>query len=358
MSNPHAHIFAHADTLLPLIKEAATQSEHNGQLSADLLSQLCEHDLFRLYLPKDLGGHEVDLSTSLEIFERIAYADGSTGWLVMIGSGGNVFSGFLNATAAAEVFKDKRSIIAGSGALSGTAKKVDGGYEVSGRWGYASGSLHANWFTANCVIEGTENQFISVAVPSQHVTLEDTWNVFGMAATGSHDFSMHHVFVPDDYTFDLLGKPRLHHPIFHCPLLSLASLTFASVALGIALHALEAFVAYAQHKKLSGTDNLLIEQEAIKKRIEKSAELISNSRLYLYDLTDRVWQSLQNEHAPDAELIEEVDQAGRQIVSNTVLAVEMVYPKAGMMPLYKDSEFGRAWRDLRALSQHSIIAPK
>ncbi|WP_319380404.1 hypothetical protein [Thiomicrorhabdus sp.] len=336
--------------LLPLIEQTSSEAERLGHLPDRVLNALFELRLFRLFIPAEYNGEPTDLPTALRIFELIASADGATGWLVMIGAGGGLFSGFIEERAARGIFAPERAVIAGSGSPSGLAITKKNGFEVSGRWAYASGAHHATWFTANCKIDGNDEQIISIAMPAEQVEIHDTWHVFGMQATGSHDFTAEPVFVPENCTFSLADKPLLKDPIFHCPLETLASLTFASVAVGIAQHAFDEFQRFIESKPLVGDID-------IQQRIKQANELISQGRQQLYQLAEAVWNEAENAKAPRETLRRQVDEDCREIVQNGVTAADLLKARAGMLAAFTDSAFGRAWRDLHTLSQHIIVSP-
>src|SRR5690606_27735667 len=117
-----------------------------------------------------------------------------------LGAGANMFAGFMDQGIASEIFKSEKTCIAGSGAVTGTAKIKDDGYIISGYWKYASGSAHANYFSLNALLEDYETgEYASFIVPSEEVKVLNTWNVFGMKATSSCDFSVSNVWVPKSY---------------------------------------------------------------------------------------------------------------------------------------------------------------
>jgi len=348
-------------SLLPVIKQHAAISEQIGRLDDEILLALFEQRLFRLFISDRLNGESTDLPTALKVFENIASADGATGWLVMIGAGGGLFSGFFNEPIAQKIFQPEETVIAGSGAPTGTAKKTKGGYQVSGRWAYASGAFHANWFTANCIIESDDEQngdIISIAVPAEQVQVHDTWSVFGMKATGSHDFSVEDVFVADEMTFSLSEPPLLDEPIYHYPLETLASLSFASVAIGIAQNAFDEFTEFSQHKTLAGGEQHLADDEDAQNRISQAKNLITSAREQLYQLAENTWETAVKNKTPDQELQHQIKEYAVTMVQNCVEASNLLYARAGMMPVFTSSVFGRAWRDLHTLSQHVIVAPK
>jgi len=248
-------------------------------------------------------------------------------------------------------------VIAGSGMPSGEAKRVLQGFEVSGRWAYASGSNYATYYTANCKVDG-QDEIRSIAVPANEVNIHHTWDSLGMRATGSHDFSVDSAFVECAYTFSLADKPLLNEAIFFCPLETLASLTFASVALGVTQHAIDAFIAFAEQKKLGEGHRCLIDELATQTMCQQAERLMSNNRDQLYDLSEQVWQVAEQSQNPSDALRNQVTLEVIELVQDCIKIVDGMKRYSGMMAVFTTSPFGRAWRDLHTLSQHVIVAPK
>ncbi|WEJ61642.1 acyl-CoA dehydrogenase family protein [Thiomicrorhabdus lithotrophica] len=349
-------------SILSIIREEAEASEQLGRLRDDVLEAIIEHRLFRLFIPEKYRGEPTDLPTALKVFELVASADGATGWLVMIGAGGGLFSGFMEEQIAYEIFSPERAVIAGSGMPSGKAKTVKNGYEVSGRWAYASGSNYATWFTANCRFNAKDDtkddEIRAIAVPANQVIKHDTWSVFGMRATGSHDFSVESVSVPNRYTFSLAEEPILDDPIFFCPLETLASLSFASVAVGITQHAVEEFIAFAKKKQIKASTKFLIDAVDIQQLCEQSEQFIIEARSQLYDRAEQVWLGVKQRKKLPEDIIEQTNENAIEMVQNCVKTVDALKAHSGMMAVFTSSYFGRAWRDLHTLSQHTIVAAK
>ncbi|MBD3611023.1 MAG: hypothetical protein HUJ13_01125, partial [Hydrogenovibrio crunogenus] len=170
------NLLENIQSILPIIKQKSDASERLGRVQEEVLDALFQQRVFRLFIPEKYHGEPTDLPTALNVFESIASADGATGWLAMIGAGGGLFSGFLEEQAAYEIFSPERALIAGSGMPSGEATTLKNGFEVSGRWRYASGSDYASWFTANCKVGGDDDEILSIAVPADDVTVDHTWD--------------------------------------------------------------------------------------------------------------------------------------------------------------------------------------
>jgi alkylation response protein AidB-like acyl-CoA dehydrogenase len=111
--------------------------------------------LFKLWQPKTVGGDEIDMHTALEITELLASYDGSTAWNFMIGLQSSSLLGFMPEEVIVEMMReDTMATLGGSGMPGGIAVPVEGGYRVSGRWAFTSGSQHTRWLCGNCMIQG------------------------------------------------------------------------------------------------------------------------------------------------------------------------------------------------------------
>jgi alkylation response protein AidB-like acyl-CoA dehydrogenase len=185
----------------PLIRQHADEAELNHRLSRPVVHAMASAELFRMWVPRTLGGLEVSPLTVYRIIEAVARVDGSTGWCLFIGSSSAVTGVFLADLAAEEIFgRDPLMVICGSIAGVGKAVVRKDGYVVSGRWPYGSGSQHSGWLMALCqVMDGDQPRMAGgdvpemrlVYVPAEKVTiLTDTWNVSGLVGTGSHDFAV------------------------------------------------------------------------------------------------------------------------------------------------------------------------
>jgi alkylation response protein AidB-like acyl-CoA dehydrogenase len=217
-----------------------------------------------MWVPRTLGGLEVSPLTAYRVVEEVARLDGSTGWCVFIGASSAVSGAFLADHAAEDMFgRDPLGVTGGVIAGIGKAVVQKDGYLVSGRWPYASGCQHCGWLLALCqVIDGDQPRVTTAGTPEMRVVhvprekvaiLDDTWDVSGLVGTGSHDFVVEPLFVPEGYTWQFTpGLPRGKHyrgPLYEFPLVALFRLQASAVALGIAQGAVDAWLALAPSKR-------------------------------------------------------------------------------------------------------------
>src|SRR5205085_2759888 len=127
-------------------------TERARRVSADVLTKLAHAGLFRLCVPRALGGGEADVMTLLGAIEETARADGSAGWVVMIGATTGLVSSFLAPDVAREIYGRDDAITGGVVAPRGKAVAVDGGYRATGRWAFASGCQHSAWLMGGCLV--------------------------------------------------------------------------------------------------------------------------------------------------------------------------------------------------------------
>jgi alkylation response protein AidB-like acyl-CoA dehydrogenase len=260
MPNAAAKLLDAVRELSPAITARSVEIETARELPRYLLGDLIAAGCFRMFVPRSHGGLEIDLPSSLEIFEALARADGSTGWTVMIGTGGVLLLALLPRRRFDALYADGPDLIgAGSFTPRGEAKVNDGGFEVSGQWPFASGCLHSKWLGGNCVVtaNGQPRPGPIAGVPetrwaifrAEQAQILDTWSVAGLRGTGSNDIAVERLHVPSDDTFDaFFGEPSVPGPLYVAAVPQF-SLHIAAVAIGIAQHPLDDVIALAMAQK-------------------------------------------------------------------------------------------------------------
>ena len=259
-------------------------------MTAPVVERIVEAGLFRLWVPRSIDAPELPLPPALEVFEAASRLDGSFGWAVTIGTGGGLFAGALEPATAAEIFRPREALIAGSGKPGGTARPVDSGYLAGGRWTFASGAHHATWFTANCILEGERRSdgddgpvIRALAFPANEVEIIETWDPAGMRGTGSHDFRVESSLVPLRRTFGVFDDwPFERGPLYRYPFASIAEMSFGAVALGIGRHAIDEFLALAGSRRSMYTGEPLGDRQGARVRLGEAEALLSAARAWFY----------------------------------------------------------------------------
>jgi alkylation response protein AidB-like acyl-CoA dehydrogenase len=368
-----AKVLDAARKLEPVIRQHADEAEINHRISQPVVHAMAEAGLFRMWVPKTLGGLEVDPLTFYQVVEEVARFDGSTGWCLFIGGATVVMGTFLADPAAKEVYgRDPLTVVAGSIAGFGKAVRQRDGYLLSGRWPYASGCQHSAWFMGFChVIEDDQPRLTAAGVPEvwvvhaprgQVTILDDTWDVSGLVGTGSHDFVMEQVFVPDAYTWQFApGAPRGAHyqgPLYQFPVAGLLRLPMSAVALGIAQGALDVCLTLAPSKRAVVGTGVLRDNPLFQARIAEAVALVGSSRAWLHSTVRQAWKTTSAGGVASLAERAELNLAALNATRQAADAVQLVYMLAGGTANYRRSSLQRSMRDVHAVTQHVGMAPQ
>ena len=352
------------DAMAPLVASEAARSEREARMTAPVVERIVEAGLFRLWVPRSIDAPELLLPPALEVFEAASRLDGSFGWAVTIGTGGGLFAGALEPATAAEIFRPREALIAGSGKPGGTARPVDSGYLAGGRWTFASGAHHATWFTANCILEGERSEddggpvIRALAFPASEVEIIETWDPAGMRGTGSHDFRVESSLVPLRRTFDVFGDwPCEPGPLYRYPFASIAEISFGAVGLGIGRHAIDEFMALSGSHRSLYSGELLRDRQAVRARLGEAEALVSSARAWFYEVARSSWETVVRGDALSVAEAARVALASTHATASAARACQLLYEAAGSASLAAGSPLARAWRDVHALTQHAAVSP-
>jgi alkylation response protein AidB-like acyl-CoA dehydrogenase len=352
--------------LLPAIRARRAEIEQARRMPLDLVDDLRKTGVFRLTVPRALGGDEATPMDVMRAIETVASADGSAGWCTMIGTANNATAGYLPEAGAREVYADPDAPSAGIAAPAGTAVPVDGGLRVNGRWPFASGITHAEWVWAGCVVtDGGQPrmtphgpEIVHVCVPVREVQIHDTWYVTGLCGTGSNDFTATDAFVPERRTFALLDPT--HHrpePLYQMPALPLFVFQLASVALGIARGALDELAELAKEKVPSLYTAPLADMPMLQLELARAEATLGGARSFLYQVVEDMWRTVVDRRTPGNRELALARIAANQAAETAAAVTGTVNKFAGGSSIYTRSSLQRHARDAEAVMHHFTVAP-
>lgn len=338
-----------------LIREHALAAEQLQQLHPAHLGLIYQQKWFRLLVPQSMGGLELELPEILQLEESLAWADGSLGWTVTLCAGAGWFAGFLNPALADSLFSNNHVCLAGSGRPNGTAKKIKGGYEISGSWNYATGAPHATAFTANCMIEENGKSVVNekgkvligaFLFLSHEVIIQDNWRCMGMIATASQAFEVKQLGVSEERLIDLDSQPAVsEYPIFRYPFMPFAEATLGINVSGMTLRFLELCEGYFSKRS----------SQPMIARLEEAKQAFANCRSSLYAVVEESWNKCRESIPIEDNLVKNITNACRQLVAEARKWVNELYPCCGLASLDPASEINRLWRNFHTASQHTHL---
>jgi alkylation response protein AidB-like acyl-CoA dehydrogenase len=351
---------ADARAMAPLVTRHREQIEAERCLPRPLFEALREAGFFRLWVPGNLGGAELDPETSFEIVEELSRQDGAVGWSVMIAGNNSVLWGYLESGCAAKLMHGNGSTVLAGSILggSGTATACAGGYRITGRWPFASGCDHAEYMVAGCRLAEQPDQVRGFIFPVQQARLLDTWYTAGLRGTASHDFTVADVFVPhgNDFPFPSPGGCQ-PGPLYNTPIPNVWAPNISGVALGIARDALETFIGIATAKRSVLSSTVLSQRETIQERVGQCEALLRQGRAFLLEAMRANWQTLCAGKPLSDEQSALVRLAASTAVKNAVDVVDALFEAAGSTGIYTRSRLERCFRDVHMVPQHAVVGP-
>lgn len=363
-------ILARATALQPMIRAAADETEKNGRLPEAIVHALREAGVFGMAMPEAMGGPEADPITQLEVVEALSVADGSVGWVVMIGSDGGYYAAHLSEAAAGELYADPETITASVLVPRGRARRVDGGYRVSGHWPFGSAGLHAEWFGGGCVVVDGDASATGAAESGAHdakagppvvrtlffpradVTIHDNWQTTGLAGSGSNDWSVDDVFVPEARSLSIFEPPRIDAPLFHFPWFIVANAP--GVSLGVARAAIDALVELAADKIVMPAGTRLQDDLLVQTAVGRAEAELGAARAYILEATGSLWATVSAGEAPTLAQRATYRLAGIHAFRTAKTVVDRMYEAGGGSALYRRSPLDRHWRDVTTITQHAF----
>ena len=194
-----------ARALIPVLRARALETAKLGQLPPATIDDFQQAGFFRIMQPKRYGGYELPPHAFFEVQMLLAEGCMSSAWVLGVVAIHNWQLGMFDARAQQDVWgKDSSILISSSYMPVGKVKHVDGGYRLSGRWGFSSGSKHCEWVFLGAVIppksEGDAPDYRTFLVPRSDYKIIDNWDVSGLEGTGSHDIVVEDAWVPEHRT--------------------------------------------------------------------------------------------------------------------------------------------------------------
>ena len=366
MSEPE--IVRAAIRLAPAVRAARMDAEQMRQTPSALAAEITKAGIYQMYLPASAGGSETPPLVAFRVVEELSRIDGSVGWCAMIATALSLNVGRLPAEVARELAgspADYRG--AGSARAGGRAWPVEGGYRVKGQWNFASGIQNANWLYATCVMMDGDKPLLSPAgtpvlralwVPRAQVAIVDTWQTMGMRGTGSQDFTIDDIVVPERRSRLSDAPSCATGPLYH-PRAWYVNLWTPSAAnaLGIARGAIDALTEIAATEASTMSTNLLRDRPRVQERLAEAEAIVNGARAYVFDAVGRLWGTLCAGQEPTDR---EVAQARLSLVHamhESVRAVDKVFHAAGTNAIYTRLPLERAFRDAHVAVQHAAALP-
>ena len=368
----------------PEFEAAGAAAEVLRTLPPSAVDTLRSLGLFWLKTPAELGGTPLDPVDFCDVLEELAYCDGATAWTAMVGNGGTgTAGGWLPDKGARRVFdrvfdtERLRPLVVGTPGPRGVGHRVDGGYVVSGRWGFASGIAQADWVIggfrvpgvagtagaagslgAGSLGAGVADRLMVAIVPRSQAQVIDTWHVAGLQGTGSFDFRLDEVFVPVELTFERAASACRGGALFRQEAHVFLSNELPPLAVGIARRALDDMTVLAGGTTRFPGGPLVAERAVFHKELGRAEARLRAARLVHRDAVRHAYEAARLGGSLDS-----LEGAHIAIAAASVYAVETctdvvtdLFRYGGGRVLSRSSPMQRYLRDCLATRQHIALS--
>ena len=355
------HLLDAIARIRPTLEADAEANDAGETLAWSSVVALYREGLLSLKVPRELGGPEVDPQLYLELCDELCYVNPSAGWCAFINSTSTAWVGaFLPDGGVERIFADGRMpIVSGAIIPRGLATPVAGGWKVSGRWPFASGSAHSSWLLAGFrIVRGDEPgpEHMIMACPVEDVQFLDNWQVMGLKGTGSRDFVLTDYFVPEDMAFDLLTTdPRKGGPMFWLGRPGFVTTDHAAFALGVARRALDEISLQAGSYQRGYLASPIAQRGALQHDLGKCDQQLRAAHALCREALEGAWEFCQRNERPDLE--SQLRLRGACVYATDVACrvVTTAFRYGGGNAIYNDRVLQRCMRDINAAAQHFMV---
>jgi indole-3-acetate monooxygenase len=352
-----------AGELAQRVAAEADRIDADRQITPDLAAEMADKGFLRLLVPRSLGGAELDHPDYLEILKIFAAADGSTAWTM---NQLNVFatnSVRIPQETARQIWADDRACISnGPPTSSVRAVPVEGGYRLSGRWNFSSGSTLATWVAALVPSPSAPPNRDGTAarggarimlIPREEVRWVDSWHVNGLRGTGSFSFEVEDHFIPRNRTYEPDSLPiQEDGPLYVIPRTTMFGAGFATVALGIARASLATAVNLASTKVPGRSATLLGEQQTTHRLLGQGEATWRSAQAFLQQSHRAAWESACRDRALTLENRINLRLSCTHAIRMASEVVDIAYNLCGSGAIFASNPIHRRFHDMKVITQH------
>jgi len=360
-----------ARELRPMLAAAGDAIERGREVTPEIVDAMIERGIFRMLLPRSLGGAEIDPLTYTAVLESLAQGDGSTAWCLGQNSGCSMIAPYLPAETAREVFGGPRGILAWGPELPGAGRgvAVDGGYRVTGQWGFATGSRHASWLGCHIPIFAPDGKPLlnpngrpvvrTMVLPKSEARIIDNWHVLGLRGTGSDSYALDDHFVAQAYSAGRDNDAERHEPgpLYQFTSGMIYAMSFAYVSMGIARGAFDAFIELARDKVARGAKGTLRENNVVQSQVSQCEARLKSARAYLRGVIGEMWDEARTSGRISPEHHPQLRLAATWAIHQARDVVAIIYHAAGATAIFENNPLERRMRDIHAGTQQGQGRP-
>lgn len=359
-----------ARDMIPVLKQRAATAVAECRIPDETIAEMKEAGFFRILQPRRWGGYEMHPNVFFDVLKLLAEGCMSTGWVYGVVGCHPYELALFSSRAQEEVWgRDTSVLVSSSYQPVGKVEHVDGGFYLSGQWGFSSGSQHCDWVLLGAVVppkaEGDAPDMRTFLLPRSDYRIEETWDTFGLRGTGSHDIVVERAFVPDYRTHRAAdgfmctnpGQEDNKAPLYSLPWAQIFVRSVSSATLGGTRAAINAAVQIAQDRVSTNTGKASKSDPVLMAAIARAYAQLGEMEATLTTSFDQMMTKAQR-----GEPLDMAERALNRYQSSTVARrcadlVDEMLPLLGGRAIYMSSPIVQPWLDINAARAHVANDP-
>jgi len=352
-------LVAQARALVPLLRDRAAEDERNRRINPDTVKRMVDAGLFRVLQAKRWGGYELGQRAFAEVQMTLGEGDMSVAWVYGVVGLHAMHVCLMDDQAAQDVWgKDSSVLVASPYMPGGVAKPVEGGYELSGRWSYSSGSDHCDWTFLGGMVEGT-GEYLSFLLPREDAKIVDTWYTTGLCATGSHDISVENAFVPSYRTHSFMdgfnvknpGQKWNDGPLYRMPFMLVFMRAITSGQIGALQALVDLFNEYAKNKMFMGSK--VSKDPDAQFAIANAVAGIDEMKKSMFANFEVMQEYAERNELPPMEMRHMFRFQSSSVAERCIRLAEPLFQVSSGGGVYDKTNIGRIYRNMLTGRQHA-----
>ena len=365
-----------AAALQPAIRDHLDEINREQRLPKALVEKFHAAGFYNMTIPRELGGLQVDPLTYLRVVELLAEAAGSVGWNLCNNSIAQLVTLGLPDEGVQELYAQRPDTpIAGTAVMGGgRAVPVEGGYRVTGRWPFGTGCQEASWMLGSFQIfdgdkprrspDGNSSHWRGIFRRSEAQIVDGSWDVAGLRATGSFDWTVEDVFLPERRTMVHAGIPldnqwsRWSGISYALPAQAWVGPHHSAVITGICRAGINAMIELAGAKTPRGRSERLCDNPQVQDAIGRADSILNAGRAYRTAMVTEVWNTVAAGEETTLEQRARCRMAAANAADSARTAMDLVYRQGGSTSYKRESRLAECWRDLHVVGQAVTVMPE
>lgn len=356
-------IISNVRAVLPELAAAATQTDKEGLVPAEILLKLEKAGAFRAAVPAKFGGPGLTMSEVAGLIEDVAYADASAAWHMMVAAGAQVITARLPLESLEEMYSNgPDTFCKGAAAPKAVAIPVEGGYRLTGQWPLASGSRDFEWANLGFFVKGEKGLRMDpelkrpdmriCIVPAKDVEVIRTWDSVGMRGSRSDDMKVVDLFVPEEKTASLFGASKVDDPVLGMRMPFGTGPHHSAVVIGVLRAAVDHMANEALTRKPAFNPTTIMKDEPVFR--SKFGEIVSriDSLRHMHQNAINLVSSIGNSRPVSPIEAGQLGATQTFVHHEATGIMDQIMALSGSGGLYMSNPQQRRWRDVRAAAAH------